>query len=225
MNEFFLLIGGLIGFTWVLAFILKAIIKAPSKIAYHLTGQAEMDRRSVAIAKVKLEEKKIEFEQEERERKKRQLKEFSSEVEAFKASLIDKEILENTLVIFRKGDSTTVEIARFKEVQYYSSFKNPNPMHYPDSDLLRQGWIVKTIRCTVYGPIVKVNVAENKAFIAKDYTSLFEIPVYSIAKASSEFVSIYDDKVYKPLRDKAAAEQAEKLKLSNAKSKLDSMFK
>ena len=225
MDDFFLLVGGLIFFSWVLAYILKSIIKAPSKIAYHLTGQAEIDKQAAANAKVKRAEEKIEFEKQERERKSRQIKEFALEVEAFKTSLKDKEIFENELVVFRRGDSTIVEIARFKELQDYSSFDSPNPMHYTDSDLLRPGWIYKKMRYAVYGPIVIVNVAENKSFIRKDYVRPFDIPEYSIAKASPEFESIYDDKVYKPLRDKAEAKQAEKLRLINAKSKLDSMFK
>ena len=225
MDDFFLLVGGLIVFSWVLAYILKSIIKAPSKIAYHLTGQAEIDRQAAANAKVKRAEATIEFEKQESERKSRQIKEFALEVEAFKTSLKDKEIFENELVVFRRGDSTIVEMARFKELQDYSSFDSPNPMHYTDSDLLRPGWINKKMRYAVYGPIVIVNVAENKSFIRKDYVSPFDIPEYSIAKANPEFELIYDNNVYKPLRDKAEAEQAEKLRLSNAKSKLDSMFK
>jgi len=62
VDDFFLLVGGLIFFSWVLAYILKSIIKAPSKIAYHLTGQAEIDRQAAANAKVKRAEEKIEFE-------------------------------------------------------------------------------------------------------------------------------------------------------------------
>ncbi len=225
VNDFFLLVGGLIVFSWVLAYILKSILKAPRKIAYHLSGQAEIDKQAAANARVKRADQKIEFEKQESERKSRQIKEFALEVEAFKTSLEDKKIFENDLVVFRRGDSTIVEIARFKELQYYSSFESPNPMYYTDPDLLRPGWINKKMRYAVYGPIVVVNVAENKSFIGKDYISPYEIPEYSIAKASPEFESIYDDKVYKPLRNKAEAEQAEKLRLSNAKSKLDSMFK
>ena len=71
---------------------MKSIIKTPSKIPYHLTGQAEIDRQAAANAKVKRAEEKIEFEKQERERKSRQIKEFALEVEAFKTSLKDKEI-------------------------------------------------------------------------------------------------------------------------------------
>ena len=79
MDDFFLLVGGLIFFSWVLAYILKSIIKAPSKIAYHLTGQAEIDRQAAAEAKVKRAEEKIEFEKQESERLKQAVRQLPEE--------------------------------------------------------------------------------------------------------------------------------------------------
>lgn len=225
MIEFILLIGGLIAITWVVSQVFRAIIKVPGKIIYHASGQAERDKNALAMTKVKRAEQKIQFEREESERKSRQIKEFALEVEAFKAIIVEKEIMENTLVVIRRGNSTMVDIAKYKELSHYSSFQSPNPMHYAKSDELRPGWMNKQMNYVVYSPIVKVNVVENKSFISNDFNSPYQISDFSIAKATPEFAAIFDEKVNKPLREKEEAEQVENLKLINAKNKLDSMFK
>lgn len=229
MIEFFLLIGGLIGVTWIIGQVLKAIIKAPSTIAYHESGQAEKDKKLAAEAEAKRAERKALFEKEEKERAQQLQKEFASEVKVFEASLHDRGITENTLVVVRRGNSIRVDVARFKELRSFANYHHSSPVSgifkLSHSDPLRPGYLSKLMRYTVYGPVVSVNVAANESFVRHDDITFFDVPEHSIVKASPEFECIYDEKVYKPLREIAEAEQAEKLKLENAKNKLDSMFK
>jgi hypothetical protein len=225
MFEFLLTIGILIFIIWLLTQLLKAIFKIPSKIIYHASGQAEIDKINKFINKQRREEEKIEFERKESDRKKREFKEFSLEVETIASTLRDKDIVENVIVVIRKDKGTKVHLAKFNKLWSSASFETPNPMYYPDPDRLRPGWIDKKICYSVYDPIVIFDAVEKTSIVSKNYNYTYEVSEHSIVKANPEFVAIYDDKILKPLREKGDAEQAEKIKLENAKSMLDSIFK
>jgi hypothetical protein len=233
MIEFLLIIGALIGVLygviWIIFLVIRAIIRVPSNIVYHVSGQAEIDKNKAEEAKARQVEQQARFIKSEKEREEKLKDEFSSEVQAFEQSLWERGITENSLVVIRKGDSIRVDVARFKKLEIHARYvasKPPLKFLVPpsDRDKLWPGHLWKLMRYTVYGPIVSVNVAENEVFVRSDII-LFDASEHSIAKASPEFEFIYDEKVEKPLRDKTAAEQARKIKLDNAKNKLDDMFK
>nr|WP_315135560.1 hypothetical protein [uncultured Limnohabitans sp.] len=223
--EFLLLIGGAIGISWVLGQVLKAIIKMPSTIVYHSSGLAERDKQKIIETEARNAKRAIEIEEEEMDRVKKQREAYILEVKLIQNSLKENGISENSLVMFRQGDSLIVDVAKYKEL-YYSFSYNRTPS-FINAKAFGIGSVTfsKCIRYFVCDPVISVNVAKNKAFIRNDEVRCFDVPEYSIAKASPEFEAIYDEKVHKPLRDKAEAENAEKIKADAAKDKLDSIFK
>ena len=223
--DFLLVIGAALGISWVLGQILKALVKAPSTIAYHVSGKAELDKQEILENKARNAKRAIEIENEESERIKKLREIYSLKVKSIENSLKENGIFENILVIFRKGDSFVVDMARFEKLYYHDSYNRAPDFINANPTGPRAGNFSTCIRYFVHGPVISVNIIKNTNYFRGDEIRCFDVPEYTIAKATPEFVKIYDEKIDKPLRDKAEAEKIEKLKIEAAKDKLKSIFK
>lgn len=227
--DFLLVIGSALGISWILGLLLKALIKAPSTVAYHVSGQAERDKQEILETKAQDAKRAIELEKEEQERIERLREAYALEVKSIQNSLKQNDISENSLVVFRKGDSLIVDVAKYDQLYYSASHTQTPSFINAKAFGIKPSHFTTCIRYFVHDPVVSVNVVKNTASVRNDGIRCFDVPEYSIAKANLEFEAIYDEKVYKPLRDKAAAEaEAEKLenlKINAAKDKLNSLFK
>jgi len=223
--EFLLLFGGALGISWVLSIVLKSIIKIPRTVVYHSSGQAERDKQERIETETSNAKRAIEIDEEEMNRVEKQREAYVIEVKLIQSSLEKNGIFENSIVMLRRGDSLIVDVAKYKDLYYSFGYDRAPSFINARAFGISSVIFSKCIRYFVFDPVISVNVATNKASIRHDDVRCFDSPEYSIAKASLEFEAIYDEKVHKPLRDKAEAENVEKLKADAAKDKLNSIFK
>lgn len=229
--DYLLFLACVFGVIWILGLIVKGIINAPKKVIYHISGDAERDKQKQQEAKRDYENQLVEFAIKEKEDAVKKHQEFAAEVKSIEQSLNNKGINDNELIVLRGANSMVILIAIYEKLlsnANYKSFNNERLHEFRGKNKESQftlGYLEKTIAYIIKLPIVHFDVEKNKSYEPTDGSVMYDVNKFSIAKATPDFVAIYDEKVLKPIRDKAQAIADQKLKRKAAEDKLNKLFK